>query len=279
MAASSVGVMQPIEHAPAGDQVFTESREEIERLLREDASLFERGGTVGAAQSGEEYRQTLRKGLAQDRNRIVALPWKAGSGLVKGKESGVFFCAQIDDRTYLRFIKADNAWKPAASDGAVISELGTCLRLIECEPTTARNMPAGLADGVYDFWATARQDIWGSWMHQTDPANLQPKVRPLNQRVAEFIRANPPTDHEDGRVTLALDILESPWPRREEALLRTWFESEHFAGAEKARDLVEKVHLTGIEPYRQAPLLPPIALDDVQLICWMAVCATQSLLV
>lgn len=271
MAAASVGVMRPIEHAPVGDQVFTETREEIERLLREDAALYERGGTVGAAQSGEEYRQTLRKGLAQSRDRIVRLPWKAGSGLMKGKERGAFFCAQIDDRTYLRFIKADEAWKPAFGDGTIVAETGTCLRLIECEPETGRTVPAELAEGVYDFWESARQDIWRSWMHQTDPANLQPKVRPLNQKVAEFIRANPPTDHEDGRVTLALDILESPWQRREEALLRAWYESEHLAGPEKARDLVEKVHSTGIEPYRQAPLLPPITLDDVQLICWMAV--------
>ena len=31
-------------------------------------------------------------------------------------------------------------------------------------------------------------------MHETDPANLQPKVRPLNLRIGEFIRANAVVD-------------------------------------------------------------------------------------
>ena len=63
LAAASVGVTAPIEGAAHGGQVFTETREEIEKLLREGASLFERGGTAGATQTGEEHRQTLRKAL------------------------------------------------------------------------------------------------------------------------------------------------------------------------------------------------------------------------
>ena len=108
-------------------------------------------------------------------------------------------------------------------------------------------------------------------MLQTDPVNLQPKVRTLNQKVAEFIRANPTLDHEDGRINLALDVLESPWPRREEALLRDWFNSEDLAGGEKSKHVIDKILEVGIEPYRQAPLLPPIEMGDVQLICWIAI--------
>ena len=44
---------------------------------------------------------------------------------------------------------------------------------------------------VYDFWDAAQVDILSDWMRETDPTNLQPKVRPLNLRVAEFIRHNP----------------------------------------------------------------------------------------
>jgi hypothetical protein len=61
MAAASVGVVGPVEGSAASERVFTETREEIERLLAEDPTLFERGGTVSAGQTGEEYRQTLRK--------------------------------------------------------------------------------------------------------------------------------------------------------------------------------------------------------------------------
>ena len=63
-------------------------------------------------------------------------------------------------------------------------------------------------------------------MRATDPANLQPRVRPINVRVAEFIRTNPPIDMPDAQVARSLDILESPWPRREEIMLREWFESK-----------------------------------------------------
>ena len=43
MAAASVGVTSPIEGAAHGTQVFTETRDEIEKLLNEDSSLYERG--------------------------------------------------------------------------------------------------------------------------------------------------------------------------------------------------------------------------------------------
>lgn len=276
MAAASVGVMQPIEHAPGGEQVFSETREEIEKLLQEDASIFERGGTVAASQTGEEYRQTLRKELRDGRSRITELPWKAGTGLAKGLERGVFFCAEVGDRTYLRFVRAGDGWQISNAEDAIIQEAGTCLRLIECDADSTRSMPGAIDEKVYDFWEVAQKSIWDSWMLETDPVNLQPKVRPLNQRVAEFIRANPPIDQDADKTSRALDVLESPWPRRDENLLRKWFESEGLSGAEKCSDLIEKILSTGIEPYLQAPLLPPIGLDDIKLICWMALSPSDS---
>ena len=40
----------------------------------------------------------MRKTLEQDRERIVRLPWKAGSGMVRGARRGVFFCAVVGER-------------------------------------------------------------------------------------------------------------------------------------------------------------------------------------
>ncbi len=271
LAAASVGVAAPIEGAAHGSQVFTETRDEIEKLLEEDASLYERGGTASAAQSGEEYRQTLRKALEQDRDRIVRLPWKVGSGMVKGARRGVFFCAVAGERTYLRFVAADEDWRVATEDDAIAREMGTCLRLIECEADTPTWYPDALQERVYDFWEVAQQDIWADWMRETDPANLQPKVRPLNHRVAEFIRTNPPLDMAEDRVTRTLDILESPWPRREEMMLRDWFASEGHEGTELSRFLIEHILDTGLEPVEPPPLLPPIAQEDIELLCWMGI--------
>jgi hypothetical protein len=271
MAAASIGVASPVVGAAHGQQVFTETREEIERLLREDPTIYERGGTVGAAQTGEEYRQTLRKALGENRKRIVTMAWKAGSGMAKGKERGVLFCASVGDRTFLRFVPGDSDWRPKSDTNAIISELGSCLRIVECEPQTPRLMSKELEeDRIFDFWSVAQRHIWETWMIETDPANLQPKLRPLNRNVAEFIRANSPPETDAGRITRALDVLESPWPRREEMMLRDWFKDEERGGATKAGYLIDKILETGLEPFREPPTLAPIRRDEIELVCWMA---------
>ncbi len=174
---------------------------------------------------------------------------------------------------------ARNSGRPCArslsgtgtEDDAIVREVGTCLRLIECEADTPTWYPDALQERVYDFWEVAQQDIWADWMRETDPANLQPKVRPLNLRVAEFIRAHPPFDMPEDRVTRALDILESPWPRREEMMLREWFESEEHEGAELSHFLIEQILDTGLEPVEPPPLLPPNMPEDIELLCWMGI--------
>ena len=275
LAAASVGVAAPIEGGAHGEQVFTEAREEIEKLMREDASLYERGGSAGAAQTGEEYRQTLRKALEVNRDRIARLPWKIGSGMIKGSRRGLFFCAVVGaetefERTYLRFIPADDDWQPKTGD-TIERELGTCLRLIECDEDTPIWYPDTLRERVYDFWEVAQQDIRTSWMRETDPANLQPPVRPLNHRVAEFIRAHPPIDMSEDRMNRALDVLESPWPRREEIMLRGWFESAEYEGAFLSRSLIDQIMETGLEPTVPPPPLPPISQEEIELLCWMGI--------
>ncbi len=271
MAAASIGVASPIQGGAAGRQVFTETREEIERLLQEDPTLFEHGGAGGAGQTGEEYRQTLRRSLDQNAQRIPRMPKGAGSGMVKGLSQGVFFCAAVGDRTYLRVVQTDARWRTKSQDDSIVREIGTCLRLIECEEATPRHVPGPLDDAVYDLWEVAQDDIWSAWMRETDPANLQPKVRPLNQRVAEFIRAHRPPEDDGVRVNEALDILEAPWPRREEMLLREWFNDIAADGVEKVRALVKRICETGLEPFNQPPLLPPIEPEDIDLVCWLGI--------
>jgi Helicase conserved C-terminal domain len=271
MAAASIGVAPPVDGAVHGQEVFTETREEIERQLKQDPTLYERGGTASAAQTGEEYRQTLRKALTENRDRIISMPSKAGSGMAKGTDRGVLFCAAVGDRTFLRFIPADNAWQPRDNNAAIISELGSCLRIIECEPETPRFVPKELEeDRIFDLWSAVQSHIWRSWMIETDPANLQPKLRPLNRRVADFIRANSPPGMDIARITQALDVLESPWPRREEIMLREWYDDETRTKIAKAAYLIDNILETGLEPFREPPTLAPIRLDEIELVCWMA---------
>lgn len=191
--------------------------------------------------------------------------------MVKGERNGMFFCAAVGERTYLRFVSADDDWRPLGDPDGLVRELGTCLRIIECEEDTPIWFPDELRESVYDFWEVAQRDIWENWMHETDPANLQPKVRPLNHRVAEFIRAHPPLGLEEARIERALDILESPWPFREERMLRGWFAEEDEEGTDRSTVLIDKILETGLEPSEPPPVLPPIEPDDVRLVCWLGV--------
>ena len=142
---------------------------------------------------------------------------------------------------------------------------------MECEPETPAWFPDGLRERVYDFWEASRQDIWEEWMRETDPVNLQPRVRPLNLRVAEFIRGTAVLDVPEEQVNRALDILESPWPRREEVMLRQWFEEEAQDNPTRARYLIERMHETGLEPATPPPLLPPISPEVIELLCWLGI--------
>ena len=107
-------------------------------------------------------------------------------------------------------------------------------------------------------------------MHETDPVNLQPKVRPLNQKVANHLRKYIPDDIDKDKFYKALDVLESPWSRRDESLLRQWFDTQ-LEGSVKSKYLVDNILGSGLEPAQAVEPLPPIQLEDIELLVWMAV--------
>ncbi len=264
-AAASVGVEDaPIERGVTGDQSFAETREEIERLHREDASIYEAGGTAGAAQTGEEYRQELRKAIEKYGDAIRDLPWRSGSGMRKGAKSGHLFCAAVGDRIFLRFV-------PIEGSAEITRELGTCLRLLECTESTARVMSDAMARAAFTSWERARADILGAWTFETDPANLQPKIRKLNREVAEFLRVNPVAGIDRARLDRCLDAVESPWPRREENLLRVAWERAFESKGERALHLLSVIEGIGAEPFHAPDPLPPISAEEIHLIAWMAI--------
>lgn len=273
LAAASVGVADaPIEDGTERDQSFTEARNEIERIASEDTDIFEQGGTDSAAQTGEEYRQELRTALAGNRREEIAeLPWKAGSGMVKGEKTGFFFCAKVGSQTYLRFVP-----ETAQTSDELIRELGTCLRLIECQENTERVFPEDTLDRAYEAWELARKDIWQSWEFYTDPKNLQPQVRKLNREVDDFLMKFPPADLEQSVAETVSDTLLSPWPRREENKLREVWQVEYGSRQAKALALVEAVKSTGIEPFEQPERFPKIDQDEVRLICWLRIQAEDN---
>ncbi|MGD9878714.1 MAG: helicase-related protein [Reyranella sp.] len=276
-AAASIGVgTAPVAGARRGRQVFAETREEIEAIYGENAELYEHGGTRSGGQTGEEYRQLLRKARERDPDRLPGMPWNIGSGLVKGRDQGVFFCASVGDRTYTRFLRTDAAWSTLPGEDAMISELGTCLRLIECTEASPRYVPPPVEEAVFGLWEKARDHIFEAWTAETDPASLQPKVPLTNKRVAEFLRANRPADIEDAEFIRLLDVVEQKWQPRDERDLRRHFVDESDSGTAKAARLIRYIQGTGIAPFRAPEPLPPIEADEIHLVCWMAVTAEEG---
>jgi len=268
LAAASVGVAEPpIQYGAQRDQSFTETRLEIERIESEETDIFEKGGTDSAAQTGEEYRQELRIALKNGlKNDIVELPWKAGSGMVKGAQSGHFFCAKVGEQTFLRFVP-----NGAKTEKDLVREIGTCLRLIECDENTDRVFTDSIMERAYHAWELAQASIWSSWDYFTDPSNLQPKVRKLNREIDAFLLENPPGNVEQGILDRISEILISPWPKREENKLRKVWKEEHTSHQAKALALIEAVDETGIEPFEQPERFPKIDQNEVRLVCWLEI--------
>lgn len=271
-AAASVGVeVAPIEAGAQSDHSFAETREEIDRLRQGDAEIYEAGGTASAAQSGEEYRQELRKALETRGDEIRNLPWKAGSGMAMGSRRGHLFCAKVDDRNYLRFV-------PFGSEQGtrIEGELGPCLRMLECFESTPMVMPMDLKQTAFAAWQQARDHIFQAWTHETDPANLQPSVPRVNREIASFLRAHQPPAIDQLRLQRALEAIEAPCSRREQNLLRAVFTSPAHEGAGKAEALVKAIEEIGLEPYKSPEPLAPIEPEDVHLVAWMAIESDES---
>jgi hypothetical protein len=260
--AASIGVEgEVIPGAATSEVVFADERAEIERLRREDTSLFVNAGEDTSAHSGEEYRQELRKGLEKYGDLIEKLPWGSGSSLQGGKMAGHFFCAYVGDRLFMRFMPTGG--------GAIVRDTLGCLRLIHC-PDGAPVAAQGVnTEAAYPAWQKARQDIFDEWQRGTDPANLQPKIRPALRAAAEHLRNNPLPGMTLEELNRMIESIEAPWGIRIEKQIREARETAE--GAQASLAIVETVKRLGLEPFKSPDPLPPIESADVRLVCWMQV--------
>lgn len=264
-AAASIGVeSEVIPGGATAEVVFSETREEIERIAQEDESLLVEGGERRGAHSGEEYRQELRRGIEHyGERRIAELPWGAGSGFAAGPETGHFFCARVGERSFLRFVASDG--------GDVVRDTLECLRRIHCTVDTPRVLPPPALEGAYAAWAQARKDVLAEWTFATDPKNLQPRIRPVFQRAAAHLRSHPPEDAVQTDIDRAISALLAPRSHRIERRIREVVDDETLDLRARARAILERVRDLGLAPFEPPKPLPAIQEEDITLICWLAV--------
>lgn len=270
VAARSIGVSAPVEAADDGIQSFASTRNEIENLLNENPTLYERGGTVQMAQTAEQYRQTLRKALERNGLRYQQLPRTIGSGMARGKGRGVVICARIDSEVQFVFVPCNEEWKPIEDN--VSNEIASCLRAVECDINTPVSLPSELLGTIYDVWDAACGNMVGRWNHLSDPKNIQPRVDRLNRLIAEFLRTHREgsSRHDTPEFRRAIEIVETPWDQREKNRLSDIYKRVE-AGEITVNAFVEFILGAGVQPYQQPKLRKPISIEDIQLTAWMAV--------
>ena len=274
-AAASIGVGEVLPQQAGRDATFTETRAEIERLRREDAALFERGGTARGVLSGEEYRQELRRAVEQGyREQIETLPWGSGSGMaVSGADgrAGYVFCVQVGDwpQPLFRYVEPRGG-AGEANEPLVVAETLACLD--RARPPHGFEEPRVLDDesyrGAFDAWEIARSDIVQRWNFLADKAKLEPKVPPALRRAAETLRSYPPAELTQDEIDRTIDAICAPYPERIIRTFRVAMAAED--PAEQASNVLSVVRSLGLEPYRPPQPLPEITPDDVHLVCWLA---------
>ena len=274
-ASASIGTGEILPDQPGRDREFTETREEIRKLRREEAELFERGGTARSSLSGEEYRQELRRALQdpQVARHIKALPWGAGSGMAAapGQRPGYAFCIRVGDhpRPLFRFVTRENL---NSSDPALSHETLPCLDAARPADgwNTSRSLPEHAAHRAYDAWQVARADVAAKWNFMADKANLEPDIPRALRRAAEIVRTSPPPEENQETIDRAVDTLSAPYPERTVRRFRQAM-NEASESVQKARNILAVITELGLEPYTPPEPLPQITLDDVYLVTWLAI--------
>ena len=153
----------------------------------------------------------------------------------------------------------------------------TLQALIAADPvreSTERRLSRVTYEGAFDAWEIARNHVWEHWMRLTDPANLQPDVPKafrdasdlLHRHGAEVLGVN-----ELAKLIACFNTVPSARVQREVRLVLNAQES-NTAKVVRLRDLAKNL---GLQPPEAVQPLPPVGLDQVHLIAWMAVKAAE----
>lgn len=274
-AAAAFGTTEVLPGMKSVERVMSETRTEIDALRREDSSLFE--DTRSASASSEEFQRRLARAFESDltRRTVLELPWGAGTGLARaGGTSGVVFCAKVADhpRPYFRYVPLDPELLAAEiqdGDPVVVRELLACLDMADPRDDLIEpDLPDALRNAAYDAWTIARKDVHDQWMRLTDPAALQVSVPAVMRRAADLVRRAGAIlgDNQDALVIRLNQAMEPRIQRAIRSILDD--DDDEPTTIRRLAEAADDLRITeppDVKPY------PPIDLEDVRLICWMAV--------
>ena len=179
---------------------------------------------------------------------------------------GHFFCAKVGEDSVFFVSFLEGGWDRKGH---------TRMFEIDCvhgKHTTGDS--AELQEAAYSAWQRARHDIYEEWRFATDPANLQPRVRPALKKAADHIRKYPRPGMSQAQIDRLVESIEAPWAARIERQIREC--AENLTTFEASAAIAGKVKELGLEPFKPADPLPPIDEDEIRLVCWIAADAAQQ---
>jgi superfamily II DNA or RNA helicase len=282
-AAAAVGVGEVLPGFAGRDVNFTETRDEIAQLRREEAALFEDGAM--SALSGEEFRRTLDRALADasSRGTVLGLPWGAGTGFIHAaaQQPGFVFCARIADhaKPWFRYVPLTPDLQPQTDQAGqviVIDDTLTCLAHADCGDHATHSVFDGgydsrqaLYNAAFDAWEAAKAHISATWMRNADPANLTRPIPAVMRAAAGLAREHGPQlgDRQDELT----ERLEAPYAPRIQRAVRGILNDDTLTNQGKAERLLLLADRLGLARQPVPEPLPPIDDDDIHLICWTAV--------
>jgi superfamily II DNA or RNA helicase len=283
-AAIGVGYVVPDQKAnPDVEVLFHDAVKDIKDLYDENATLLIEGGGGGAL-SGEEFRRRLSRAFQDSylRGEVLGLPYGSGSGYVSTRinQSGYVFCVKVGahEQPWFRFVAADNeTWEPLIKqDGTPAINDDTLKCLMAADPGDREDtqvLSDAAATKVFDAWTLARADVHREWSKLTDWANLQPQIEKALRDAVDLVMVHGGFLSPDVQGDLA-NRLNGKWERGVVKAVRDIIRAEDKTDAEKVRALLDYVTEAGLPMPIPPQPLPPVRIEDVRVICWMAVTAS-----
>lgn len=251
-------------------------------ILDEIEELIEQGGG-SAAGSGEEYRRRLANALDADdslRERLEELPFGIGSGFVNPAVSSrsFVFCMKMGEtgHVWFRSVNADETWQPSADEEGRVVIDDTLISLVTADPGKPgreRSLPDEAFRSAYDAWALAQEDAYDEWTRSTDPNTFAAEI-PASFRDARELVLNNGGYLGPTQIATIKRLNTVPTAKARKAMraaLRGSGTTEEVVAA-----VVQVLDAFGIQPAEKIEPLPPISLEDVRLIAWMAVSGKEE---
>lgn len=251
-------------------------------ILDEIEELIEQGGG-SAAGSGEEYRRRLANALNADatlRGRLEDLPFGIGSGFVNPAVSGrsFVFCLKMGEtgQIWFRNVNADDAWQPVEDDNGDVVIDDTLISLVTADPgkpERARSLTDEAFHAAYGAWALARDHAHREWMRSTDPNTLAAEIPASFRDARDVILAS--GGQLGARQISTIGRLNTVPTAKARRAMRAALRTTGGADAVIA-EIINVLDDYGIQQTEKVEPLPPISLEDVQLVAWMAVEGTKD---